>query len=241
MGIRAIAAVLVIVVAAGLAACAPTAERTSPAGASPAGASAAPEPRPPSAAPTDATAPTGVLPFPTMTGEVLAAGRYAGSPPFDIPLTFEVPATGWESMHLHGEFLDIGRFATAERNRAPARWIAWAHPDYVRGAADEAVEDLTPAAAAELLASRDDLTATEPTAFSLDGREGVRLDLHASQPDTVLFGGPDGNFGLEPSTDVRLGFVPIDDGLLLFLVLAAPDELEAAWEEAQPVLDSVEL
>jgi hypothetical protein len=56
-----------------------------------------------------------------------------------------------------------------------------------------------------------------------------------------LFGGPAVVFGLDPENDVRLGTVPLADGLLLVLVLAAPDELDAAWHETQPILESVDL
>ena len=181
------------------------------------------------------------LAFPTTTGEVLVPGRYDSQPPFNIPFTFEAPAGGWESMHLHGEFFDLGRFATEERQTAPARWIAFGDPDHVRGSEDVPDTDLTPAEAAALLAERDDLTAGEPVPFSLDGREGVRLDLHAAEPNTPIFGGAEGDFGLEPSVDVRLGFVPVDEGLLVVFVAAPADELDAAWEEAQPVLESVDL
>jgi hypothetical protein len=213
------AAVMVVLVSAVLA-CAPTT-------AAPTSTPSAPPPSP--------------LAFPTTTGEVLVPGRYDSQPPFNIPFTFEAPAGGWESMHLHGEFFDLGRFEGEERQTAPARWIAFGDPEHVRGHEDVPDSDLTPTQAAALLAERDDLTAGEPVPFVLDGREGVRLDLHAAEPNAPLFGGAEGDFGLEPSVDVRLGFVPVDDGLLVVFVAAPADELEAAWEEAQPVLESVDL
>lgn len=191
----------------------------------------------PTASPSPAPSP---LAFPRTTGEVVV-GRYASDPPFDVPFTFEVPAGGWESMHLHGEFFDIGRFATEERQTAPVRWIAFGHPGHVRGDADVPAAGLTPEAAATLLAARDDLTASEAVPFSLAGRDGVRLDLHAPEPDTPIFGGPDGAFNLEPSIDIRLGIVPLDDDLLLVFVGAPPGELDAAWDEAEPILESVDL
>jgi hypothetical protein len=179
--------------------------------------------------------------FPPTTGEVLTAGRYTSSPPFDIPFTFAVPADGWESMHHHSEFFDIGRFATAERQTAPVRWVAFGHPGHIRGDEDVPAAGLTPEEAAALLAARDDLTASEAVPYSLADRGGVRLDLHAPEPDTPIFGGPDGAFNLEPSIDIRLGIVPLDDDLLLVFVGAPPGELDAAWEEAEPILDSVDL
>ena len=187
------------------------------------------------------TPPASPLAFPTTTGEVLAAGRYGSSPPFDVPFTFAVQADGWESMHHHGEFFDIGRFATAERQTAPVRWIAFGHPGHIRGNEDVPAESLTPEAAATLLSARDDLTASEAVPFSVAGRDGVRLDLHAPEPNTPIFGGPDGAFNLEPSIDIRLGIVPLDNDLLLVFVGAPPDELDAAWDEAAPILESVDL
>ena len=178
--------------------------------------------------------------FPRTTGEVVA-GRYSSDPPFDIPFTFDVPADEWESMHLHREFFDIGRFATAERQTAPIRWIAFGHPGHIRGDEDVPAADLTPEAAATLLSARDDLSASEAVPYAFAGRDGIRLDLHAPEPGTPIFGGPDGAFNLEPSIDIRLAIVPLDDNLLLVFVGAPPGELDAAWDEAQPILDSVDL
>jgi hypothetical protein len=215
--VRRVPAVLIATLAAAVLACAPV---------------ATPVPSEPASSP---------LAFPPTTGEVLSAGRYTSSPPFDVPFTFAVPPDGWESMHHHGEFFDIGRFATAERQTAPVRWIAFGHPGHIRGDEDVPADGLTPEEAAALLAARHDLTASEVVPYSLADRDGVRLDLHATQPDTPIFGGPDGAFNLEPSIDIRLGIVPLDDDLLLVFVGAPPGELDAAWEEAQPILDSVDL
>jgi hypothetical protein len=179
--------------------------------------------------------------FPPTTGEVLAAGRYTSSPPFDVPFTFAVPADGWETMHHHAEFFDIGRFATADRQTAPVRWIAFGHPEHISGDEDVTAAGLSPKEAAAVLAARDDLTASEVVPFTLAAVDGVRLDLHAPEPDTPIFGGPDGAFNLEPSIDIRLGIVPIGNDLLLVFVGAPPGELDAAWDEAQPILESVDL
>jgi len=222
MGRRAPAVVsaILVVVAAAVAGCAPVAMP-------------APTTQSPSPAPS-------ALPFPRTTGEVVA-GRYASDPPFDVPFRFEVPADGWESMHLHAEFFDIGRFATEERQTAPIRWIAFGHPGYIRGDEDVPAAGLTPEAAATLLSARDDLTASEAVPFTFAGRDGVRLDLHAPEANTPIFGGPDGAFNLEPSIDIRLGIVPLDAELLLVFVGAPPGELDAAWDEALPILESVDL
>ena len=209
----------------------PSAPASSEVAASPAGASPSEVP----ASPAD-----GSRSFPTATGIVLGAGRYRSAPPFDIPFTFEVPGTGWESMHLHGEFLDIGRFFGEERQTAPDRWIAWGHPQHVRGTSDQPAAELTPETAAALLVARPELVAGEPEPFSVAGLEGVRVDLHAPEPNTPLFGGPAGDFGLEPAVDARLGIVSVGEELLIVMVLAPATDLETAWTEAQPILDSME-
>ena len=119
--VRCMPAALIAVLASVVLACAP-APATTP--------SATPSPSAPAA-------------FPATTGEVLVPGRYDSQPPFNIPFTFEAPAGGWESMHLHGEFFDIGRFEGEERQTAPARWIAFGDPENVRGTEDVPDSDLT--------------------------------------------------------------------------------------------------
>jgi hypothetical protein len=139
------------------------------------------------------------------------------------------------------EFFDIVRFDDDAAMGQPTRWIAFAHPTNIRGAVDEPVEDLSPTDAAALFADRPDLRAGPTSAFELDGLVGIRHDLHALVQSAPLFGGPAGNFGLDPENDIRPGIVSLADGLLLVLVLAAPDELDAAWHETQPILESVDL
>lgn len=235
MGMRARVAVLIVAALAGVAACGTSQPSRAP-DATSSLASALPSVIPSERAPSlDARS------FPTVTGQVLAAGRYASSPPFDIRFTFEVPATGWESMHLHGEFFDIGQFETDARPANPIRWIAWGHPQLIYGATEVAVRDLTRDEVIGLLTARDDLTASEPEPFTFAGTDGARVDLHAMASNTRLFGGQAGDFGLEPTLDARLGLVVVNNDLLVVMVLAPPRELEAAWQEAQPILTSVEL
>jgi hypothetical protein len=195
----------------------------------------------PTQAPWPTTA-TGDLVFPTISAVPLIPGRYLSAPPFDIPFTFEIPDPGWESAHLLGEFFDVMRFDDQSVGTGqPTRWVAFAHPTHIQGAQQTPVEGLSATEAAQLLADRPDLTAGPTTPFELDGLEGVRLDLHASSPRTAVFGGAGGDFGFGPENDLRLAVVPQGDALLLVLVLAAPVELEAAWLDAQPILDSVDL
>lgn len=234
MGMRA-RAVLIVAALVGMAACeASQPSRAPDATSSPASALPSVIPSQPAPSP-DARS------FPTVTGEVLAAGRYMSSPPFDIRFTFEVPPTDWESMHLHGELFDIGRFETDARAVLPDRWIAWGHPTVFYGADEVPVGDLTPDEALGLLTARDDLTASDPERFTFAGIDGARVDLHAMAPNTRLFGGEEGDFGLEPTLDARFGVVVLNADLVVVMVLARADELEAAWEEAQPILNSVRL
>jgi hypothetical protein len=189
------------------------------------------------------TATSSELSFPATSEIPLMPGRYRSSPPFDIAFTFGIPDAGWESAHLLGEFFDILKFEdqTAAAAGQPSRWIAFAHPTNIRRTQATPAEDLSPDEAAALFADRPDLQAGATTAFQLDGLAGVRLDLHARSSSTPVFGGPAGNFAIGPENALRLGIVPLADDLLLALVLATPDELEAAWLEARPILESVDL
>jgi hypothetical protein len=190
--------------------------------------------------PSPTAAPT-ALAFPDLSEVALqAGGLYSSAPPFDISFTFVVPDDGWWSAHLHGEFFDVMRF-DVEGSTSPTRWIAWAHPTTIIGATSEPAADLDPESAAALIATKPGITASATAPMSFAGLDGLRLDLHADLPNTHIFGGPAGNFGLEPGFDARLAFFDAGGELLLVLVLAPPAELETAWDEAQPILDSVVL
>ena len=179
--------------------------------------------------------------FPTTFGAELAPGRYSSSPPFDVAFTFEIPDPGWTSGHLDAEFFDVQQFDEGTTTVLPSRWLAFAHPAWVRSDASTPSEGLNPDAAVRAWSARSDLTVSVPTPFSLDAREGLRVDVHADEGDTKLFGGPGGEFGLGPEHDARIGIVSLDGELLLVLVLAPAAELEHAWEVAEPILRSVDL
>jgi hypothetical protein len=181
------------------------------------------------------------LAFPTTAGRELDLGTYVSSPPFDVDFTFEIADPGWESLHLIGEFFDVVRWDGPGRTGAPARSLAFGHPERVRGATDVPVAGLTPAAAVELLAGRDDLIVGSPGPFRLDGRDGLVLDLRAATRSTVLFGGQRGDLGIGPDRDVRLGVVPLQADLLFVVVSAVPGQVDAAWDQAEPILESIEL
>ena len=176
----------------------------------------------------------------------LAPGRYFSSPPFDIPFTFEVAEAGWETGHLHGEFFDLFRFDAEPSPANPTRWIGFAHPATIRGpgaipAADVPATSLTPQGAIDGWSDRDDLTPSNVAEQTLFGLAGARVDLQARTPGAGLFGGEEGTFGLDPQLPVRLVVLPLDDALLLVLVMAPAAELEAAWTQALEILDTVDL
>ncbi len=178
-------------------------------------------------------------PFPTASDVVLGAQTlYSSAPPFDIPFSFVIPDSGWRSAHLHGEFLDVMRFDVAGSS-SPTRWVAWAHPTTIIGATSAEAADLDPASAAALIGSHLGVSASATAPMTFAGLTGVRADFVADLPNTHVFGGPAGNFGLEPAYTARIGFFEMADELLLVLSLAAPAEVEAAWQEAQPILESV--
>lgn len=193
----------------------------------------------PAATATASTATDGPRAFPNRSEVALEPGLYRSSPPFDIPFTFRLPETGWETGHLHGEFFDVLRDFGPDR--VPGEWLAFAHPVYVDQAPGTDATGLTPGAALAILAARADLRITEPEPFELDGLSGARVDIHADGQNTHIFGGEAGEFGMGPDLDLRLGAVPFGSDLLLVLVLAPRTHLDDAWQHVQPILDSVDL
>jgi hypothetical protein len=177
--------------------------------------------------------------FPGVSEMPLEADvRYSSAPPFDIAFTFALPDDRWESAHLLGEFFDVMRF-DVEGSRSPTRWVAWAHPETVIGATSEPADGLSPEEAAALTATKPGVESSDVVPVQFAGHEGVRADFHAQLPDTHIFGGPAGNFGLGPTHDARIGFFDVSGELVLVLVLAPPEDFEDAWEDAQPILESV--
>jgi hypothetical protein len=182
------------------------------------------------------------MPWPAEQLEPLPPGRYAISPPFDLEISLDVPA-GWHTLHLHGEFTDIGWFAGSAADGVPERIIAFGHPTTVRGEDDVPADGLTADEVADLYRSRADLDAGEPEAFRLDDRDGLWLDVLAPEFDTRLFSGPgDDGLGIGPDQAVRVVVIPLAGGeLLLVTVHADPDDLSATWDAALPILASVDL
>ena len=184
----------------------------------------------------------GAMPWPTDQLAPLLPGRYAISPPFDLAISLDVPQ-GWHTLHLHGEFTDIGWFGASLAEGVPERIIAFGHPTTVRGQDDVPAAGLTADEVADLYRDRADLEAGETHAFRLDDRDGLWLDVLAPNFDTRLFSGlgSDG-LGIGPDKAVRVVIIPMADGeLLLVTVHADPDDLAATWEGALPILLSVDL
>jgi hypothetical protein len=151
-----------------------------------------------------------------------------------------VPGPGWFSAHLHGEFLDVMRFDGPDAH-VPTRWVAWAHPATLYGSGPVDAAGLSPEAAAAAVEANDDLEASSPRPFEFAELKGEQLDVHTDSSNVPVFGGPDGDFGLEPAHDARLGFVTIGEELVIVMCLGAPTELDAACADVQPILDSVAL
>ena len=122
---------------------------------------------------------------------------------------------------------------------APTSWVAWALPENVIGAATESTADLTPTEAADLMAGTPGVVASEPRPYTFLGRDGVVLDLSAAAPNSHIFGSSDGNFGLDPAYDMRLGIVDNDPGLLFVLCLTPEDGQPTGCGDSQSIIDSV--
>ena len=197
-----------------------------------------PEPPRPSGAPAA---------LPTAFGVDLAPGLYGSSPPLDLAFTFELDAPGWQTGHLDAEVFDIIRFDGLPESGLPARSLGFALPTTIRGAgagaaANLPVANLAPADALAALAARDDLVASEVTDLELFGRAAAQVDLHAKANNTPIWSGSGGTFGLATARDLRLLAVALDDGgLLLVMIQARANDLEAASEQAFDILDTVVL
>jgi hypothetical protein len=190
-------------------------------------------------APSSAPAP---LAWPTQRLAPIPAGRYGISPPFDLAFSIDVPA-GWQTLHLLGGFTDLGWFEGSAADGIPERVIAFGHPTTLRGPnGDVPAAGLSAQAAVDLYRARRDLVSGEAVPFEIDGRAGLRLDLHAPRFDTRLFSSGSSGLGVGPDVAIRYGIVPLDDGELLVVhVQAAPGDLEATWSAAAAILDGIRL
>lgn len=216
-----------------------TAPATTPATTPTAAASAATT-DPPQA--TSAPAPSGVLLLPTGFAGALQPGTYWSAPPFDIGFAFEVAEAGWVAGHLNSEFVDIQRHpGVPTEGVLPERIVGFAHPLVIHGSTMIDATDLPPAAAVQLWVDRTDIETANVEALELLGHDAVRVDLHAPRPMLALLGGDGGTFRLDSALDVRAVVVAIDGGLFLATVHAPAAELEAAWQQALPILESIDL
>jgi hypothetical protein len=202
-----------------------------------------------SAAPTAAPAtpsaiprPSGTAAWPTEFAVEMSPATYFSSPPFIVPFTIEVSEAGWYAGHINPVFIDIQRFDGVEVGSFPTRMLAFGSPQNVRGADGVVpVSGLTPAAALDLLTQRSSVEPGDRAPIELFGLTGERIDLHSDLGNNPLFGTANGDFGLGPELDVRLVALPLDDGLLMVAVLAVAADLEEAWDQALPMLETVEL
>lgn len=186
--------------------------------------------------------PSGTLPWPTEFSVEMANGTYFTSPPFVIPMTLTIAEAGWHAGHLNPVFIDLQRYDGVEVGGLPTRMLGFGWPENVRGADGPVpVAGLTPAAAIDRIIERSSIEAGERADVELFGLEGERIDLHSDLTNNPIFGTADGDFGIQPELDVRLTVLPLEDGLLMVAVLAPADDLEEAWRQALPILESVDL
>jgi hypothetical protein len=204
--------------------------------------SAAPTANPATPSPSVLPRPSGTLPWPTEFSIELVNGRYFTSPPFVVPMAITIAEPGWYAGHLNPVFIDLQRYDGVEVGGLPSRMLGFGWPEHIRGADGQiSVAGLAPGAALDQLVARGSLEAGERAAVELFGLEGERIDLHSDLANNPIFGTADGDFGIQPELDVRLVVLPLDDGLLMVVVLALGDDLDAAWEQALPILATVEL
>jgi hypothetical protein len=182
-----------------------------------------------------------VLTLPTQFAAELEPGTYWSAPPFDLGFAFEVAQPGWVAGHLNPEFVDIQRFEGVPGEGLPTRIVGFAHPLQIHGATIVDAAGLSPADAVALWVERTDIETSNVAEIGLLGGEAVRVDVDAPASMVPLFGGDDGIFRLDSGFDVRIVAIAVEDGLFLASVHAPKGELEAAWDEALPILESIEL
>ena len=85
----------------------------------------------------------------------------------------------------------------------------------------------------------DDLSVANAARVSFARRKDEMDD--SDLVNNPIFGTADGDFGIQPELDARLAVLPLDDGLLMVAVLAAADDLDAAWQQAQAILGTARL
>jgi len=186
--------------------------------------------------------PSGSLAWPTQATIELEAARYFSAPPFSIPFTVEVPEAGWYSGHLHEEFFDLMRFDGVPTDGLPTRIIGFQAPLHVRGAdGDVPVAGLTPDEAVDLLTERSSLALANREDVELSDLEGVRVDVRSSVGNNPTFGGEAGDLGVGGELTTRMIILERGEGLMVVIVVALPDDLEAAWRQAQDILATVDL
>ena len=205
-----------------------------------AGAFATVEPSPTSE-PTAEPAPSGVLTLPTGFAAELEPGTYWSAPPFDLGFEFEIAEPGWVAGHLNPEFVDIQQFVGTPGEDLPTRIVGFAHPLQIYGSTNVEAAGLTPADVVDLWVERTDIDTANVANLQLLGGDAVRVDVHASAPMVPLFGGDDGIFRLDTAYDIRIVAIAIEDGPFLASVHAPAPELEDAWEQALPILESIDL
>lgn len=183
-----------------------------------------------------------MLLLPTTFAVSLEPGTYWSSPPFELGFAFEVTEAGWVAGHLNPEFVDIQRYeGEPAPGVMPERIIGFAHPVQIHGKGVVAAGELTPAQAINLWVERTDLETANVETLQLLGGEAVRVDVHAAVPMVPLFGGDDGTFRLDGEFDIRITAIAVDGGLFLATVHAPAADLEAAWTDALPLLQSIDL
>jgi hypothetical protein len=183
-----------------------------------------------------------MVPWPTTFATALEPARYFTAPPFELPISLVIAEPGWYAGHLHPDFLDLQRFDGVAVGSFPNRIVGFAWPASIRGVdGPVGAAGLTPAAAVDLASERSSVKTANRAGVQLLGLTGERIDLHSDLGSNPIFETSDGAFGLGPELDVRLAALPLDGRLLLVLVLAPPGQLDAAWDQAVPILASAKV
>jgi hypothetical protein len=159
----------------------------------------------------------------------LPAGRYETSA-FEPKVRLELPA-GWTSLHEDEAFFDLHRPLAEPASGGPVWDVAVM---VARLAGDAAPGDVI-----DGLEANASLEVTREAGATLDGAEGIRVDVEAESDSTILTF-PGGSLAAFPGRKVRVYAVDVDGQTVVLAVDAAAQSFEQDVAAAQPLLDSVD-
>lgn len=213
-------AMVALVVAASLAACA-AGEDVSP--------TPAPTPPPSSTPPADEAELA-------ATGQALPAGRYTRAG-FAPRISLELDSS-WQAVQLAAGFIDVQQ----DVGRPDVIAVQFARPSAIFGA--DGASEPTPSAeaAVELIGANQGLTVLESSESRIGGLTGSQVTVeNAGDAHARVMQVPPGALGIDPGRRLWIAFIDTPDGLLAIMVGGSVAMWDEALDAAEPVLESIRI